>query len=266
MPRQIDHVVLLVRDLAATVADYTALGFTVTPGGAHTGGATHNALISFADGSYIELIAFLEPDRPQEHGWWPYLAKGEGWVDFALLEDDIDDAAARVAAAGIAVQGPSGNGRTRPDGQAVAWRAFRPAPPDGVGFLPFAITDVTPRDLRVPGGAAAAHRLPATRVAGATVVVADLARARMAWGQYLGTRGAPYMRKDGSPAWHCPIGEQRLTLVEPVDHESDTARHLRERGEGLYEVTFGGAPPAPSTPGTLLDLTATHGARLRLMP
>src|SRR4051794_8519489 len=49
MIRAIDHVVILVNDLAATVADYTALGFTVTPGGEHTGGATHNALVVFAD-------------------------------------------------------------------------------------------------------------------------------------------------------------------------------------------------------------------------
>ncbi|MEI6179461.1 MAG: VOC family protein, partial [Chloroflexales bacterium] len=47
----IDHLVILVGNLAAAVADYEALGFTITPGGEHTDGATHNALISFADGS-----------------------------------------------------------------------------------------------------------------------------------------------------------------------------------------------------------------------
>src|SRR5207249_370550 len=34
-----------------------ALGFTVVPGGVHAGGLTHNALIPFADGRYLELLA-----------------------------------------------------------------------------------------------------------------------------------------------------------------------------------------------------------------
>ena len=40
MIRAIDHIVILVADLAAASADYAALGFTVTPGGEHTGGQT----------------------------------------------------------------------------------------------------------------------------------------------------------------------------------------------------------------------------------
>ncbi|PMP81392.1 MAG: VOC family protein, partial [Roseiflexus castenholzii] len=54
----IDHIVILVRDLLAAIDDYTALGFTVTPGGVHADGATHNALVAFVDGGYLELIAF----------------------------------------------------------------------------------------------------------------------------------------------------------------------------------------------------------------
>src|ERR1041384_7550234 len=69
MIRAIDHIVILVNDLAAAIADYTALGFTVTPGGEHTGGATHNALVGFDDGVYFELIAFKEPSRQQDHRW-----------------------------------------------------------------------------------------------------------------------------------------------------------------------------------------------------
>jgi hypothetical protein len=133
-------------------------------------------------------------------------------------------------------------------------------------MLPFAIADVTPRDLRVPGGAATAHRLPVARVAGATVVVADLARARMAWGQYLGTRGAPWQGEDGSPGWRCPIGDQWLALLAPTDDRSAPGQFLRLRGEGLYEVALGGANAASSEAGTLLDPAGAHGARLRLFP
>ena len=83
----IDHVVILVSDLEAAIADYTALGFTVMPGGTHTGGATHNALVVFEDDTYLELIAFLR--EAPEHPWWRHQPAGEGLVDFALLPTAI---------------------------------------------------------------------------------------------------------------------------------------------------------------------------------
>jgi hypothetical protein len=84
MGLSLDHVVIAVRDLDRTIADYTALGFTVTVGGEHTGGASHNALIVFADGAYIELIAFKRPNP--EFRWWRVLDEaGDGFVDYALL-------------------------------------------------------------------------------------------------------------------------------------------------------------------------------------
>jgi hypothetical protein len=84
MANTIDHVVIVVRDLAQATADYSAAGFTVTPGGEHAEGTTHNALIPFADGSYLELITFKEPERPSAHQWWPRVAQGEGIVHYAL--------------------------------------------------------------------------------------------------------------------------------------------------------------------------------------
>ena len=52
MIRAIDHIVILVNDLQAAIDDYAALGFSVAPGGTHADGATHNALIIFADDTY----------------------------------------------------------------------------------------------------------------------------------------------------------------------------------------------------------------------
>ena len=51
----LDHIVIFVRDLRQAVEDYTALGFQVEPGGRHA--RTENALIIFADGTYLELLA-----------------------------------------------------------------------------------------------------------------------------------------------------------------------------------------------------------------
>lgn len=51
----LDHVVIVVSRLEPAVRKFRGLGFTVTLGGEN--GPTHNALIAFKDGTYIELIA-----------------------------------------------------------------------------------------------------------------------------------------------------------------------------------------------------------------
>src|SRR5262245_23920283 len=143
MIRAIDHIVILVNDLAAASADYAAIGFTVTPGGEHTGGATHNALIAFADDTYLELIAFKRAEPG--HRWWRHAALGEGLVDFALLPSATADDIAAARERGVAYAGPADGGRLRPDGQQIAWQLGMPPTPD----LPFLCGDVTPRALRV---------------------------------------------------------------------------------------------------------------------
>ena len=63
------------------------LGFSVVEGGRHPYGS-YNALIGFADGSYIELLGFYE-DSPNQP-WWDLLHKhGGGLIDFCLATDDI---------------------------------------------------------------------------------------------------------------------------------------------------------------------------------
>ena len=93
----LDHVVIAVRDLDAAITSYRSLGFTVQPGGRHPGRSSHNALIVFADGAYIELIAWLAP-APQERWWRQLQAHGDGYADFALLPSDTgEEADARAA-------------------------------------------------------------------------------------------------------------------------------------------------------------------------
>src|SRR5262249_58019959 len=53
----IDHLVVAVPDLDAAIESYQSVGFHVVRGGRHQVG-THNALVPFADGVYLELIAF----------------------------------------------------------------------------------------------------------------------------------------------------------------------------------------------------------------
>ena len=78
----------------------------MVPGGRHEGGTTHNALIAFRDGSYLELLASTNPfvppllrilhttplwgrllsgRAPIERRFLGHFAKGTGLLDFALL-------------------------------------------------------------------------------------------------------------------------------------------------------------------------------------
>ena len=262
MLRGIDHIVIAVRDRAAASADYEALGFTVTPGGEHTGGATHNALISFSDGSYFELIAFREPDLPQQHKWWAKFAKGEGTVDFALRADDVAAEADRLRDTGIAIDGPQDGGRLRPDGERVAWRNLGLHAPGAP--LPFVIEDVTPREVRVPPGPAAEHPLGISGVAGLTLLVENLDRAAEPFAALLGASGepAPFDIPGVLRALRFSTDTYWLDLAEVDPDADDLQRHIAERGAAPYEIVLAG----DTGEGTTLPMVRTHGARIRVAP
>jgi hypothetical protein len=194
MLRQLDHVVLVARDLNTAIADHRRRGFTVTPGGEHADGVTHNALITFADGSYLELVAFRDLDRALTHRWWKVAADGGGLADFALLSDDL--AADSAALAELVKTPPKDGGRIRRDGVELKWRtAVLKAP------LPFVIEDITARDLRVPGGAASQHANGAIGIASVAVGAIDIGDVEWRYAE-LRKRGAPQVElrkaeKDG---------------------------------------------------------------------
>ncbi len=147
MPSPIDHIVIAVDDLETAVRDYRDLGFTVVRGGVHANRATHNALITLADGTYLELLAATgEAPLPGLIDFSVLLQHGEGWVGFALGAADLEAEAARLRAEGFAVGEVMPGERRRADGTVIRWQL---ALLDG-GFAPFLIEDVTPRDWRVP--------------------------------------------------------------------------------------------------------------------
>lgn len=157
---KLDHIVLLLpyTQLLDLPKHITTL-FTITPGGRHADNKTENKLILFPDGSYIELIAFIndDPSNRAGHGWGK--AK-PGIIDYALTTALDADAhwqgiQSRLADLEPALVDkydyapPVAGGRRRPDGVEVEWRVTFPT---GVerGELPFFCHDVTPRERRVP--------------------------------------------------------------------------------------------------------------------
>lgn len=238
MISSIDHVVILVRDLVAAMDDYAALGFTVTPGGVHADGATHNALVAFADGSYLELIAFRR--KAPDHIWWRHTADGEGLIDFALLPDAIDEDVAAARARGLEIAGPLPGGRERPDGVGIAWKTARPATPD----LPFLCGDVTPRDLRVPTGVARQHTNGVTGIARVLVATRDPTESAARYHALLGIEGVTV-----AEGISFPLGSSAIILT--------TLNTQRREGPCALEL-YGGAPGD-------LDPARTHGAPIRIV-
>ncbi len=150
MLTRLDHLVILVRD-------YEGLGFTVTLGGKHAGGLTGNALIPFKDGSYPELVVFLDSGDARDNawGWRAFLPSSGGLIDYCVASDDLWADARGLEERGFGVDGPTDCGRRLPDGTEMRWRVAR-IRQDG-RLLPFLIEDLTPRSSRVPGGPAAEH-------------------------------------------------------------------------------------------------------------
>lgn len=231
---RLDHVVIAVHDLARAVEDYRALGFTVQIGGRHPGRTSHNALVVFEDGAYLELIAWPEPG-PAERWFNVLTAHGEGFMDFALIPEDVPRAIDEARSRGLALNGPIDGARVRPDGLEIKWRTGRQATFD----LPFFCGDVTPRELRVPEGDARRHANGALGVASLTVGVQDVEVSRARYRALLGTP-------------ELAVGETRLVLTAgTAAREGPCAMQLR---------TSIRAKAGP------LDQTLTHGAAIELTP
>lgn len=264
MPLALDHIVIAVADLDRAMADYRALGLQVLPGGQHPGRTSHNALVVFADGAYLELIAWRAP-APEERWYRTLSAHGEGLVDYALLPPDTAEALAQAQARGLhTLTGPLDGGRLHPDGAQLRWQTARHATPD----VPFLCGDLTPRALRVPEGSVRQHPNGAQGVAEVTVAVHNLDATLARYRALLGAQadGAAATIEESIHSARIPLGGVTLVLQSPAPNatgESPAAQALRERlstrGEGPCAFTLRSDQHAlPTTP----NLSATHGVAL----
>ncbi len=253
----IDHLVVVVPDLEAAIQNYEQLGFTVVRGGRHPVG-THNALIAFADGSYLELIAFYEPSA--DHRWWKPLQEGGGLVDFCMQTDDLRGDTAAFRRAGVDIEDPTPLSRVRPDGYKLSWVLSIPRGPHR-GVAPFLIEDETPRAERVPS--AVTHRNGVSGIVTVTVAVADPDAVRRWYEGVLGGGGQGIERKDLDAAGvRFRTGRHALDFVAPGGSRSPVGAWLRARGPSPYAAmlrTAGGKAGS-------LDEAKTLGARLALAP
>jgi len=223
----LDHVVIVVPELRAAVGGFGEAGFTVTPGGRHDAIPTENALVAFADGSYLELLAARDP---ADHASWREAAAGPGWTqhlrgvgavarrflrtlagpdgvgDWCLRTRSLATRAADLRRVGEAASGPVAMARERPDGEHLRWELLLP---ESRG-LPFWIRDVTPTERRVPGGAATVHANGARGVASLVLATPLVATGALALGDVFGI--APSVAPGGTTV--LMLGSLGLEFVE----------------------------------------------------
>ena len=199
------------------------LGFTVVEGGSASSTVHYNALIGFADGSYIEVLGFYE-DSPA-HPWWHLLhERGGGLIDFCLATDDIRADLAAFRAQGVAAGDLSEGGRRRPDGYEVKWinnkvgGAFQ-------GLMPFIIEDVTPRAQRLPSQTTQANGV--TGIHCLSLATADAGGYGAIMGAVLGQDGQAFSDDElGASGIRFEIGPHVLAYLSPRDSSSPLNAHL----------------------------------------
>jgi catechol 2,3-dioxygenase-like lactoylglutathione lyase family enzyme len=272
MTLRLDHIVIAVADLARAVADYRELGFTVGIGGRHPGRTSHNALVVFEDGAYLELIAWESPG-PTERWYNAHSRHGDGLMDFALVPEDTAAAIAAAKARGLDLDGPLDGGRLRPDGQQVKWQTGRQATFD----LPFLCGDITPRELRVPTGEVRRHANGALGVASVAVAVRDLDASLLRYRALLGTGGDDRASRGRGPVVLPALGLQiaaipmagtDLVLMTPSGAGSDgsfareLAARLASRGEGPCAMAL---RTAAGHETRTLDRALAHGVTIEML-
>ena len=138
---QMDHILWATPDLDLGCQVFTDLtGVTPAPGGKHPGFGTRNALSSFSQTTYLEILA-PDPDQDQSGTWGADVAalSGPCMYSFALSCTNLEAVADQARSAGIDVQPPVAMSRNTPDGGLLNWRIMRLNDPRWPGRLPFFI-------------------------------------------------------------------------------------------------------------------------------
>jgi hypothetical protein len=249
----IDHLVIVVRDLQRAAQDYAQLGFTVVPGGKHPVGS-HNVLISFADGSYLELIAFYR--EAVDHRWWEPLQKGERLVDYCMQTDDLQGDTRRLREAGVAINDPVPWSRTRPDGYELKW-ILSLATGSHRGVAPFLIQDITPRQERIPQEFE--HQNGTTGIDTVTIAVEELSQVDQWYSAVLGRSGKPIVRTElRAEGLGFSVGQHTVECLMPKIASSPLINWIRTHGPSPYSATLR-SRVAEAKP---LEQSLTHGAHL----
>jgi len=231
---KIDHVTIAGSDLKKMQAALAAVGLASVYGGAHTNHTTEMALVSFSDGSYLELMALqrgADPKLVEQHVWSRFLSADAGPCAWAVREPVLASEVQRLQTAGIQVAQPVKSGRQRPDGVRLEWATSDVGAETRGTLFPFLIQDFTPRDQRAfPQGK------PGNRdfrgLGKVVIAVKDLDEALKRYHQAYGVP-PPIKQVDPEFGAHLALlGGVPVVLAQPLAPDSWLATRIDRFGEG----------------------------------
>lgn len=239
--KRFDHAMIAVRDLDEASRKYRSLGFDVVVGGRHPSRGTHNTLIRFGWG-FIELIAIHDPEERarlgnEGEGLTNFLKQGEGFVDYILETQAMDELAARLASAGAEVGNPFPLGRVRPDGFVTKNRILPTGPISTRHLYPGIIEWEKPDPERLAPETQAAHANGAIEVVGVSIIVDDMPAARKAYVEILGLPAIAeeFVGELGARRLRCTVGSLVIDLLSAAG-PGLVQSALASIGEGLFEL------------------------------
>ncbi len=242
---RIDHVTVAGRRLATLEDEVRRLGMTPAYGGAHSNGVTHMSIVSFCDGSYLELISTIEPDHGDSPWWSRQMATDAGPCAWALAVSDVAATSERLRGLGIEVRGPIEMSRSLPDGRSAEWILSFIGRGEPGQELPFIIQDRTPRSVRVP----APQKDAFDGVSLVTIAVTDFDQAAERYVRAFDL-AEPAIRSDDELAARVARFEGAPVALVGASGEGPVAAHLRVVGPG--PVSFEIRPAVPS--GTVVRI------------
>jgi catechol 2,3-dioxygenase-like lactoylglutathione lyase family enzyme len=230
----IDHVTVGGASVKDMQARLSALGIATVYGGPHKNQTTEMALVSFPDGSYLEVIGVQPNATPaaiDRHEWSSFLKTAGVPCAWALRSKDLAADVKRLQSAGLAVTPPVAAGRERPDGVRLEWETANLGGDARGTFFPFLIQDRTPREQRAfPQGK------PVTRdfkgVAKVVIAVRNLDAAVKMYRKAFGLPD-PIRQVDKTFDAHLALlGDGSVVLAQPIGRDSWLAGRLERFGEG----------------------------------
>lgn len=257
VPR-IDHLVLGVANIEQAEADFRQSGFDVFDRG-DAPGPMQNRLVRFADGSFLELLAFTGDST---HRFAPRWAKGSGWIDFALNASDFSSQTTALRAA-TGQDLPRRSLSKHAPNVDKSWELDLIEPGRGAldPVLPFLIEEKTPTEWRLPpldGDIGQPHGIRAVR--GVTCITDDLARSQHLLSAIFG-KPAAIASRHGAGTIAVLFEDEKLwvELVQPFNSATAIGTHIQKYGTGLYEATLLGTESMESLPAA-----TRHRAKLRV--
>jgi len=251
---ELDHIIVTVNDLDKAIDDYKSLGFRVMYGGKHASGTTHNALIPFSDGAYIELIALTgeENTNPDAEDFSSFFEFGEGAVGYGLYTDDLEEDVADMKTRGVQASAIRKGSRELPDGRTIKWQI---AHIDNRVF-PLFLEDETARNWRVPDSDRhTRHENGVKGVSQVTFVIDDL---HTGIARYRAILGVP-PQVDHHAAYFL-LEQTLLHITVPMD--DDMHKHLNNHRDAPYELKL--KVQRGSVVGKL-DVSKSHGLNIELV-